>query len=296
MYLVITLNQLKKRRKAMSRRNLFSDNTQRRKLFSSEVEESQLVEKELICQDCGYHMKSTGSNTQLFCPKCGGSRFNYTQKVFSPEGTPEPVPEKTFSVRRVLFESEEDFQKAFSETSDPLELKLKKFSGMTIDSDLFEKEFSDIATSEELQERGFAELEGEDKIRINSDAFFQSRLFSKLTLTITKTLELDPEVCCCDHKEGIIDNLENENRLNPKCIVLLKKAHGIPLVKDGEAWAHDSGIINDLPIEFGGERKPISDFKNTIEERYPDAPEDIIDLLKRKGIINIDGDHVEINK
>ena len=116
------------------RRKLFSEvKSPRRKLFCGCGEplerESKEANKAVVCQDCGYAFE-TASTTNLICPKCGGTRFNVTK-------------EKKFS-RRNLFGSEEDFQKEFNTTDNPLELKLKKYSGKSLSKNLFEKEFSAV--------------------------------------------------------------------------------------------------------------------------------------------------------
>ena len=59
-------------------------------------------------------------------------------------------------------------------------------------------------------------------------------------------------------------------------------------------WLNDSGITTDLPIEFGGSSKDEPEFKKIIIERYPDAPDNILELLKEKGIIESDGKIINI--
>ena len=79
---------------------------------------------------------------------------------------------------------------------------------------------------------------------------------------------------------------------------MIKKAHGFdPLTSlnnNSTTWAEDSGILNDLSAEFGGESLDYPMFKKTIEDRYPDAPSEILDILKNRGIIKIMGDRVNI--
>lgn len=287
----------------MERRKLFSDNEpiQRRKLFSEEaINETAPDKKRVRCMDCGYVMETASTGTSLICPKCGGKKFNFELEVFSPENCPEPIPEEKKFSRRKLFslsaeEEELAFQKSFSGGDTDLELKLKEFSDKEITREEFEKEFSALGiTAEELEERGFSEIGENGNIKISTDAYLQSKLFSKMVITITRELDLDADIMnsTCDRKE-VISKLEERDGMTPKGIILIKKANDIPLNED---WVNDSGIKNDLPFEFGGESKELPDFKRVIEERYPDAPEDILEILKRHGIIRVDGNHVEINK
>ena len=114
-------------------------------------------------------------------------------------------------------------------------------------------------------------------------------------ISITKELHLDPTILCHKHnKEEIINNLEEEGNLSPKSIILLKKAHNIPTEASDNAWINDSGILGDLGIEFGGQTKGLPEFKEIIDERYPDAPEGIMEILKNKGIIRENGNVIEI--
>jgi len=289
----------------MERRKLFSEPTSapRRKLFCgpeviAAAEPKRKFEREVVCMDCGYRMLTAEETSELFCPKCGGRRFNVeSSMVVSNE-------EKEFSRRKLFSSSEEDaelirFQREFSETLDPLELKLKEFSGKEIDYTEFEREFSDLLSDDELREYGYGDI-NDGKVKIFSNAFDEARLFSTIRMTITKTLEIDPETfnraASDEGKCGIIRDLACEDRLCPKAIVMIKKAHNLPLDADNNSWIHDSGICNDLGIEFGGSKQELPDFKRTIDERYPDAPDNIIDLLKKLGTIKVDGNHVEIIK
>ena len=67
--------------------------------------------------------------------------------------------------------------------------------------------------------------------------------------------------------------------------MLLRKAHNIPTQNYDNNWLNDSGILTDLPIEFNDSSTDEPKFIKIIEERYPDAPDNILDLLKSKGII-----------
>lgn len=209
------------------------------------------------------------------------------RKLFS---TPAKV--ETRDIKLFSETSEEDaFQRVFSETSDELELKLKEYSGKTLGSQEYTNIFGDI----DLQERGFAEKDEKGNITISPSAFCESRMFSKITISVTKTLELDPAVMN-EPREAVIGRLEESGHFPPKAIVLLKKAHQIPAEEDKERYLHDSGMSHDLPLEFGGRPMPRPEFEKIIHTRYEDAPTDIMEVLKNKGIVKIDGDNVEIIK
>jgi DNA-directed RNA polymerase subunit RPC12/RpoP len=281
---------------------LFSDNTPREriKLFSGVTKERiKLFSKDgsgtkvVVCADCGYKFETEAHTTSLLCPKCGGTRFNVLRETTSPVGTPEKVEDRV----KLFSDPEEDWQKEFSYTEDLFELKLKEFSGSSLSAEEFEKEFSALGlTAENLEERGFAKINDDQSVEIMSDAFMQSRLFSKLIVSVTKTLELDPAVVSRAPLEGIT-RLEETSSLSPKCIMLLKKAHGITTPdNEKESWLTDSGIESDLKLEFGGQTKSGEDFKELMESRYPDAPEGLYEILKNKGIIRESGDNIEIIK
>ena len=280
----------------MERRKLFSSPTPiRRKLFS------EVTLKTVQCMDCGYTMETASNTTDLACPKCGGTRFNVLSTSVSPENTPEPVVEETkeFS-RRSLFGDE--IQKEFSEPSNNLEEKLKEYSGKTLNDEEVQKEFS--MTSDELIEKGFA-MTTEEGIKIYETAYLQSKVFSRLIISMTKILDLDPAVNI-EPKESILESMSE--KVSPKCIMLLRKAHNLPpkeiIMSESESdsennvsdWAKDSGICNDLRLEFGGSEMGIKDFMKVLDERYSDAPEGIIDHLISTGVINIQGNQVSIFK
>lgn len=266
----------------MERRKLFSSVPQRRKLFSSNQSGVSVPQiKKVICQDCGYSMDTLEITSALYCPKCGGKRFNVVSSTVAPEG------QKEFSRRSLFGESE---QREFSQATNPLEEKLKYYSGKVLTNDQVEKYFSSTGmSSSDLVEKGFADVVGEDSIRVLDTAFMQSKLFSKLIISVTKELDLDPITC---PKEDIIESLENKGSLSPRGIVLIKKAHSIPLVREAsfsdnvmEEWAIDSGILNDIRLEFGGRNMSVSEFQEVLNSRYDDAPCEILPYLIEKGIV-----------
>lgn len=187
---------------------------------------------------------------------------------------------------------EEAFQRTFSDTDDEIELKLKKYSGKTLSA----SDYASIFGGLNLEERGFAEKTANGDYTISPSAFCESRMFSKITISVTKTLELDPAIMEGQPKEEIIEGLEESGKFPPKAIILLKKAHQIPAEKDNERFLYDSGMSRDLSFEFGGRRMGKPEFMKIINERYEDAPTDIMEVLKNKGIVKVDGDNVEIIK
>ena len=318
----------------MERRKLFSASQttvgKRRKLFSTPNEggASQNVFeggeslKRMQCRDCGFIVETAAVTTDLVCPKCGSkNRFNVLELNPTPAVNPEavqvevkkieevtgekPTPSqlkeisgKTFSEdgRRSLF-GDGEFQKEFSEPSNDLEKNLKLYSGKTLKEDEVQKIFS--CTPEELEEKGFAKVNEETgETKINDSAFLCSKLFSKLIISVTKVLDLPPIE---RPKEDIIEELAQRQAIPEKGIILIKKAHRIPVeasFSEGadESWLKDSGIIGDLKLEFGGTSMSVKDFTKLLDERYDDAPENIIDILIQKGVIKIQGNQVDIYK
>ena len=54
-----------------------------------------------------------------------------------------------------------------------------------------------------------------------------------------------------------IEKLEEVSDLCPKSIAIIKKIHGVGTDSNSkEDWMTDSGIKNDLVLEFGGQTKP----------------------------------------
>ena len=307
------------------RRKLFSSTTtSRRKLFSeneggvsNNMFEGSSATKKIQCLDCGYIMETAATTTNIVCPKCGSkNRFNVLTLTPSREDVPEAVQvevkkieevkepvvteEKTFT-RRSLFGEVEDaeFQKEFSETSNNFEKNLKLYSGKTITEGEAEKLFS--MSAENLVEKGFARVTEDDNLKINELAFLQDKLFSKLIISVTKELDLDP---ITESKESVIDMIKEKEMLPDKGIMIIKKAHSLPIIKESEfsnteeneAWIKDSGIIGDLKLEFGNTSMGIKEFTKLLEDRYDDAPENIIDILIEKGVIKIQGNQVDIMK
>ena len=260
----------------MGRIKLFSDN--RRKLFSSSPD-CGIVLRELICKDCGHVIETAEHPSHAICPNCGGKRLDIKLfKTKEVEDTPEV--EKTFT-RKELFLS--DYEK-----------KLKTYSGKQIKKEEFDKLFS-----ADLIEKGFAEIV-DDQVNISPFAFEAERTFSKLIISVTKTLELDPEIMRGDvKKEEIIDKLEDEGKIPEKEILILRKAHDIPVEHhysedEQDTWVEDSSIIPDLELEYNNQSFGMEQFIKIIRDRYPDAPENILDILVDAGTVRINGTQVTI--
>lgn len=267
----------KKKEVKMERIKLFSKpEIGRVKLFSSSnrvklfAEPELQITKEVICMDCGFKMETTSTTTNLICPKCGGSRFE-VEKEFSGE------------------DLDIEFQKYFSTPENDLEEKLKKYSGKTITKKEYERQFSGLDLGNYIES-------GESNVKIDENAYLFSKLFSSISITITKELDLDPAIVCNSkcNKESIINRLEDSENMSPKCIMLIKKAHNISNEEKDREWVVDSGIVNDLGAEFNGQTREMPDFKTILETRYPDAPENIVEILKNSGAINIEDGKVRI--
>ena len=284
-----------------TRRKLFSS-TPRKKLFSTMEEESTL--KTVMCMDCGYKLETASTTTKIYCPKCGGTRFNVYSIAESPEVAPEAVPvveEKSFA-RKSVFGNDE-IQKEFTEPCNDFERSLKNYSGKTVEISECNKLFS--MTPEELIEKNYANPVSENEIQITPNAFLIDKLFSKLIISVTKELDLDTTVPG-QPKESIIDSLASSGNISPKGIILIKKAHmlsqnpiseGISDKEELEDWVEDSGITGDLRIELGDKNDiSLSEFMDYLNSRYSDAPKGLIDYLVSSGIVRIQGNHVDVVK
>lgn len=259
---------LEKKEVRMERIKLFSKpEVERIKLFGeSEVVEKELIKaKEVICQDCGFKMETTSTTTNLVCPKCGGTRFDIEEEV------------------------DKDFQDYYNTPDNEAEEKLKEYSGKTITSEDYEKLFSEIDLG------NYAEI-SENGVKVDDNAYLFSKLFSSISVTITKELDLDPDIVCGSkcNKESIINRLEESENMSPKCIMLIRKAHNISNEDKDREWVADSGIVNDLGAEFNGQTREMPEFKSILDSRYPDAPENIVEILKNCGAINIEDGRVRI--
>lgn len=305
-----------KRRKLFSkgnRRSLFSmssDSTERRKLFSGENEinrefselRKSMVRRSLFsslvdepngeggasmghpgphhytCLDCG-HTFEMEDHGKVRCPNCGGDRV-----VCSEESDCGPYCNCN--------EPEEE-SRDFSDTYDATDDLLKEFSEKTVSVEKLERIFSERGISESVDsmvDAGYATYTDDGQVCFSERPDVQRKLFSKIAISVTKVLELDP----VDSKEALIHKLSENGNLPGRSIVLIKKAHDIPEEKSD--YLSDSGILGDLSLQHGGSKMPLSGFQGILREQYNDAPDDILDKLVSSGIIDITGNCVEIKR
>lgn len=274
-----------------TRQRLFSTVAPRKKLFSGEpVEhnESGVTLRQVVCRDCGQVLETSESTSSILCPNCGGNRFDIRIKPYSEPQTPEPVEEsdREFSRKSIFPESE-------------YLTKLKKFSGKTLPLGEFQKEFSE---EEQARVKRFSEV-GPDSVTLGESSYQVEKTFSKLIIQVTKILDLDKDIVSGETpKEHVIEKLEESHALPEKGILVLKKAHSLPLEQhnycdEGEGnWLEDSGIISDLAVEYANDSFGVKQFMDILNDRYPDAPDNIIDLLIERGAIRMDGSQVTVNK
>ena len=271
----------------MRRIKLFS----RVKLFSKCEE----ILNTVTCRDCGTELETTANVSHILCPKCGGDRFNVKQNPVSPIGTPERVEYS-------LFKKDEDL----SNPSNRYEEKLKKFSGNTVELGAVQREFSNIG---DLLQKGYAQIADSGNVTFSPDAYITEKIFSKLTITVTKELDLDPEIT--EQRKpfvDIVEGLRDSGDIPERGIILIKKAHN-PLQTvpsdlhesrfsccESEEWVKDSRIESDLKTEYGNTSMGIKQFLAILENRYPDAPDNLLDILTENGVIRIEGNQVTISK
>ena len=274
----------------MYRRKIFYD-TPRRKVFSSdhdiEYNEDGVKLRKVKCQDCGQELETTASPSRLICPRCGGKRFNI---VIFPGKKDESDKKDRFNIF-----SDETYNREFNTPSSNFQSKLKRYSGETLSEGEFQKVFSDHP---DMIEKGFANT-SDSGVQISNSAYATEKMFSKLIISVTKILDLDPSVTE-DTKEDFIDSLHD--KLGDKGIILLRKAHGLDQPRlfsettPEEQWLKDSSIIPDLKLEYGNQSMGIKQFMDILRDRYKDAPDNIIDLLTSKDVIRIEGNQVTISK
>lgn len=221
------------------------------------------------CLDCSTEFQSQEALPEgVRCPHCGGDRVVLIDSV----------------------PAEDDATDEF----------LKGAAGSVMNEEDVQKEFSSRGITESIDSlvnSGYAKRGENSEVMFSEDSYTQRKLFSKLVISVTKELHLDP----VDDKEAMIHRLVESGGMPDKSICLIRKAHNLPdqvsFSEDaGNEYLKDSGIENDLRLEYGGTTVPIKEFMAILEEQYDDAPDNLLDLLVSAGVIKIFGSQVEILK
>lgn len=242
----------------------------RRSLFSLAESSVMPDPTEFTCSDCGYHFldqANTASGTR--CPNCGGGRVMKSDPC-SCEG-----------------EEEKEFSK--------IDEFLREYSGQTVETSVIEKIFSERGIDENIYNSGYATETEDGQICFSENSDAIRKLFSKLVISITK--ELDLPCPGQNTKEDLIDRLIHNGNVPQKGIAIIRKVHGVcpPMCEErGDNYIKDSGILNDLSLEFGKSELPLKTFVNHLDTHYNDAPENILDQLVNSGSIKISGAKVNI--
>lgn len=275
------------------RRQLFSDDLEKSKFpetgvcgklpladESSLTTETHTEDKTLyICLDCNYQFAADEkSPSNVVCPKCGGTRVELTST--------QPIttigPDTTNS---------EEIDEYLRDNKGNVVDKSKVFSDMT------ERGILDsLGGVQGLINSGYVTEVSESEIKFSDIADLQYKLFSELVTSVSKEFSINP----IQDKESAIESLSG--RFSERCMSALKKAsrfeeHQLETVNFSDKdYINDSGIANDLSAEYGGTSLKIKDFMNLLSSEYPDAPDNIVDLLVNDKVIKITGSQVEIKK
>jgi hypothetical protein len=145
-----------------------------------------------------------------------------------------------------------------------------------------------------FSDTGYANVNNDGSYTFNENALADRRLFSKIVISVVKEFDIDPNMS----REMAINSLSE--RMPEKSIMLLKRAGGYETPESvnfsAKDFITDSGIANDLSTEYGGTSLPLKSFMSILSEEYPDAPDNIIDLLVEDKVIKINGSNVQISK
>lgn len=231
------------------------------------------------CPDCGAKfMAEYGEQyvDYVNCPVCGGNRCRSCKEC-----------------------NEEEL--AFSDVeNDELDEILTKYKGKSVNEDDLEAElhargiYEEVGGVSGLVDKGYATENGDGQVMFSDIADFQRKMFSKLVISVTKEFDIPP----VNNREMAIESLAE--KFPGKSIMILKKAGStvMPTVStfSDKSYLRDSGIDSDLKVEYGGQNLSLKDFMNILNEEYPDAPDDIIDLLESSNTIKVNGGKVLISK
>ena len=231
------------------------------------------------CRDCHTKFEASSRIPQgVVCPNCGGLRV--------------------VQLDDVITDTEE--QHEYSDATDEL---LKEFSGKTVTKESLQKLFTERGITDTIEDfcnSGYASLNDEGQICFSERPDLTRKFFSELVISVTKELHLVPTE---GKIEELIHGLEERGNMSPRGLVLVKKAHGIipPMVSssqsefsDTDSYIKDSGLENDLKLEYSGKSMPLKEFMDILRTQYNDAPDDLLDKLVDTGIIKIEGSQVEI--
>lgn len=260
----------------------------RRKLFNDEKSSSLTSlnpgpEKELQkfkCPDCGTVFDSEEQYVDYAtCPNCGGNRC---RKIVDSDSC--DCEENNFSD---------------AESDKELDELLSKYKGKSVNEGDLEAELHALGIYDEvggvkgLVDSGYA-TEDDGQVMFSDIADCQRRLFSKLVISVTKEFDIDP-IC---NRESVIDSLADKFPGKPIMILKKNRSSVMPEISafSDKSYLKDSGIESDIRVEYGGQSMSLKDFMNLLNEEYPDAPEDIVDLLESSNIIKINGGKVLISK
>lgn len=265
------------------RRKLFNDNplpeNPSGSVTSSNPGPTELP-KSYTCPDCGAVFESKEQYVDgITCPICGGSRCRLSDTVNDEFST------KKGNIMIPDYETDE------------LDEILSKYKGRsvnidTVESDLHEKGIYDkVGGAKGLVDSGYA-IENGDELMFSDISDLQRKMFSKLVISVTKEFDIDPVT----DRESLINSLSE--RLPDKSIMILRKSQGIPEAVNfsDKSYLKDSGISDDLKVGYGGSTINLKDFMKILSEEYPDAPDDIIDLLEGDKTIKVNGGKVLISK
>lgn len=264
------------REETRERRKLFSALTNIQPNTNGEGADDPMgTEHPFECSDCCHtFMDESETPSGVRCPNCGGNRV-------------------------VQVDSDDSDQREFSDTSDETDEFLKEFSGKTIGPDELQKIFSERGINETIESMissGYARETEDGQVCFSECSDIQRKLFSKLVISVTKELDLDP----VESKEALIHKLIESDNLPDRSIMLIKRAHNMPIQNEfsdnSDEYIKDSGIENDLRLEYGGTMIPLKEFMSILNEQYNDAPENILDQLVSANVIKISGSQVEILK
>lgn len=319
-----------KKIKRMERRKLFSVATRRRLFSSSPIRRKLFSDRTLVCRDCGHEVHTDAVTTNIICSNCGSSRFNVKEEEKKFSSLTEKTPNAkgiTGKVKSPLhtfkcYDCKEHFTSPSNTPSgvccpncggsrvvqledviadDATDEIMKEYSGVPISPENLQKIFTERGVTESIDSlvnSGYASIDEDGMVCFSEGAWLTRKLFSELVISVTKELHLTPTE---GKIESLIHGLEERGNISPKGIVLVKKAHGIlPVVRETsfsetEAYIKDSGLENDLKLEYSGKTLPLKEFMEILNTQYNDAPDDLLDKLVSTGIVKIEGSTVEIN-